>query len=554
MGIGNSQHCTELQFLDDQNKNNFLQTLCHCPQENLFFINKDILTKFKDTNNFVLITEGESTQAKLWQSEKLFVCAISISNPPLQLNQCAFNRYHSLPFISIYLDPLVYYHMCYFMNKVRFYIGREEFLNRILLCHSKSNSQILKFVLKPYEKNENILPPVEIINDFRESFHPVSLTPFSLQNENESVVSISSAAPPEFADESASSIFPFISSPGDTDVSEMASKSLKRIKNFQEDLPSSTKVDISQVLSSQKKPTLNGSTFSLSSPNQSKTISSDHSIHLQNNSSLDNTVGSDQDPLHIQNISKNKNNGSSSSATYDPELAKIQLSGVSDENSQSNTHPSSKAIITPKIKRSLNNQKQSIQGKRSISKRGRRGKKNRANQRETKQPIVSKKDEKKPVPTLNSDPINIESVTDIDSEQFESFSKRSNESKLSNKLKAANVGKYLNTPLNVQKIEKQKELTTYRNNEKSESKQGSELPIFEDDDYNTSEQKEDSSCSFDDDILPNPKEPEPVMEAEQKTEQYSNPKKTPTITTTVRGSRGGRRGRGKHPKSLPCYD
>ena len=171
MGSGSSQHCTELEFLSQKNKEDFIQTLCQCPNENKYELSKDILSKYKDAKNFVLLTKGKSTQPKLWQSENIFVCAISQPNPPLNLKSYAYNEYHNLPFISIHLDPITYFYMCYFMNKVRFYIDREEFLKRIILTTQMiEDKNLWDYFIKILPDKSNYFPKLNISDELMEKW------------------------------------------------------------------------------------------------------------------------------------------------------------------------------------------------------------------------------------------------------------------------------------------------------------------------------------------------------------------------------------------------
>ena len=236
MGSGSSQHCTELEFLSQKNKEDFIQTLCQCPNENKYELSKDILSKYKDAKNFVLLTKGKSTQPKLWQSENIFVCAISQPNPPLNLKSYAYNEYHNLPFISIHLDPITYFYMCYFMNKVRFYIDREEFLKRIILTTQMiedKNGSLLDFIEDSSQPKEIIYPSASIATDFSQTIPIINELP-PQNNISTSLISNNSRKNQQSSQLSVetSSFLPKVSSPGDTDISGMAQRSKKRITGF----------------------------------------------------------------------------------------------------------------------------------------------------------------------------------------------------------------------------------------------------------------------------------------------------------------------------------
>ncbi|KAK8861050.1 hypothetical protein M9Y10_012742 [Tritrichomonas musculus] len=166
--MGNSisaNHCINIKFLEDKNRENFLQTLGQCSKSDQKEI-KDLKTLYsnhKETKNFVVMTKGEKTTPYLWHSENLFVCAITTPNPPIEDGYCAYHQYHSLPFITIHSDPISYNYLIYFMNRVRFYLEYEEFLRYIIHCDEKKDTECLKYVFPPDKGPTHEFPEMKII-------------------------------------------------------------------------------------------------------------------------------------------------------------------------------------------------------------------------------------------------------------------------------------------------------------------------------------------------------------------------------------------------------
>ena len=159
-----SSHCVNLEFLEDEKRENFLQTLGQCSKEDRVKISKEILTRRTDIKNFVFMTKGPLTTPRLWHSENIFVCAITTPNPPIELGYVAYHQYHSLPFMSIHVDPISYAYHVYFMNRVRFYLEPREFLeDAILYCYENQDPEALKFTFPPTTAPITTAPSLKII-------------------------------------------------------------------------------------------------------------------------------------------------------------------------------------------------------------------------------------------------------------------------------------------------------------------------------------------------------------------------------------------------------
>lgn len=150
MGSGSSStHCVNLEFLEKNRKEDFLQTLGQCAEKERVPITKDILKSHPEVENFVLVTKGQPTTPRLWHSKNIFVCAITTPKPPIKEFECAYHQYHSLPFMSIRLDAISHCHLLYFMNRVRFFLGREELLERVLKLKSDYDDMLAPFITEP---------------------------------------------------------------------------------------------------------------------------------------------------------------------------------------------------------------------------------------------------------------------------------------------------------------------------------------------------------------------------------------------------------------------
>lgn len=163
-----SNHCVNITFLEDKNRENFLQTLGQCSKSDQKPIKelKSLYSNHKDTKNFVVMSEGELTTPYLWHSENLFVCAITTPNPQIECGYCAYHQYHSLPFITIHSDRISYNYLIYFMNRVRFYLEHEEFLRYIILCEEKKDEKCLQYVFPPDKGPSHEFPDMKIINPY----------------------------------------------------------------------------------------------------------------------------------------------------------------------------------------------------------------------------------------------------------------------------------------------------------------------------------------------------------------------------------------------------
>ena len=164
MGGANSSatHCINLEFLQEGRKDDFLQTLGQCSEKDKKPIRKEILREGGQIRNFVLMTKGAPAIPKLWHSENMFVCAITTPNPPIKEWECASCQYHSQAFMSIHLDPCSHYHMIYFMNRVRFYLEQQEFLECILKLQESRDPEIHERTCRPRDPPETKMPVLKI--------------------------------------------------------------------------------------------------------------------------------------------------------------------------------------------------------------------------------------------------------------------------------------------------------------------------------------------------------------------------------------------------------
>lgn len=222
-----SNHCINITFLEDKNRENFLQTLGQCSKSDQKPIKelKSLYSSHKDTKNFVVMSEGELTTPYLWHSENLFVCAITTPNPQIELGYCAYHQYHSLPFITIHCDRISYNYLIYFMNRVRFYLEHEEFLRYIILCDEKKDEKCLQYVFPPDKGPVHEFPDMKIIVPYDIQAGQVDLLDSSVyeQTEQSDLVRIQrdfptqllSLSEPSIPDQSlgASSFLPAISEP-----------------------------------------------------------------------------------------------------------------------------------------------------------------------------------------------------------------------------------------------------------------------------------------------------------------------------------------------------
>ena len=212
-GASSSSHCINLEFLQEERKDDFLQTLGQCSDKDKRPIGKDILHDGGQIQNFVLMTRGAPATPKLWHSENMFVCAITTPNPPISEWDCAYCQYHSQDFMSIHLDPCSHYHMIYFMNRVRFYLEQQEFLECILKLKDTRDPEIVKMTCRPRDPPETKIPALKIAVPGEEGELPMH---HSTVLERDIEPSSSSVAPPVSEPESvfeSSSVAPAVSEP-----------------------------------------------------------------------------------------------------------------------------------------------------------------------------------------------------------------------------------------------------------------------------------------------------------------------------------------------------
>lgn len=162
------KHATDLLFLADNNKENFLNTLNQVSKQSCNTLNEkslsDILGQNKDVNNFLLVTSGPNmTKARMWQTQKIFVCQITTPIPPIPLYTYTYHQYKGLPFMSIHLDQSSFNHMNFFMNRVMNFIERREFLSRIVQCIETRDTQAIDMI-SPFSRQPIEHPPKLMIS------------------------------------------------------------------------------------------------------------------------------------------------------------------------------------------------------------------------------------------------------------------------------------------------------------------------------------------------------------------------------------------------------
>ena len=78
-GASSSNHCINLEFLQEERKDDFLQTLGQCSDKDKRPIGKDILHDGGQIQNFVLMTRGAPATPKLWHSENM-LCILKLKD------------------------------------------------------------------------------------------------------------------------------------------------------------------------------------------------------------------------------------------------------------------------------------------------------------------------------------------------------------------------------------------------------------------------------------------------------------------------------------------
>lgn len=146
-------------FLEETKKENFILSVIQCKLEDPMQFNKEALSKRKNCDNFVIMTGGSQKQPKLWHSSEIRVFATTFEDPPIEQYTCCFYQFHSQLFMAIHVDPSAFYHICFFMNRCRFFCTREEFLNRVLKC-KEENDPILCNYITPITSVPNVRKPV----------------------------------------------------------------------------------------------------------------------------------------------------------------------------------------------------------------------------------------------------------------------------------------------------------------------------------------------------------------------------------------------------------
>jgi len=178
-------------FLQNTTTDSFVLSMTQCIVEGPIPFGENIINKRKNTQNFVVFTKGEPRPIKVWHSKSILVCALTVSEPPLEEFLCSFYQFHNQPFLAIHVDPCTYYHICFFMNKSRFFAKREEFLQRILGCMNEKDGILQKFIRPPTKKPEIRFPKFSIalpvISEVDDNSSQVS-NEISLESNSERVV------------------------------------------------------------------------------------------------------------------------------------------------------------------------------------------------------------------------------------------------------------------------------------------------------------------------------------------------------------------------------
>ena len=145
------------EFIKESVRDNFVLSITQCRLDEPMQFNREVINKRKNTQNFVIITKGERQPARIWHSTKILVAAMVLEDPPLDQFYCSFYQYHSQTFLAIHVDVATYYHICFFMNKCRFFAQREEFLTRVATCIEDYDD-----ILARYITTENTPPIVKM--------------------------------------------------------------------------------------------------------------------------------------------------------------------------------------------------------------------------------------------------------------------------------------------------------------------------------------------------------------------------------------------------------
>lgn len=165
MGASQSD-INDADFARESMRENFVLSIVQCKVEGPMPFKKEVINKRKSTQNFVILTKGERSPAKIWHSSSILVAALVLEEPPLNQFECSFYQYHDQMFLAIYVDAATYYHLCFFMNKSRFFAKREEFLTRVLSCIEDYDDILARYIMKQTEIPTVRMPSFELANPY----------------------------------------------------------------------------------------------------------------------------------------------------------------------------------------------------------------------------------------------------------------------------------------------------------------------------------------------------------------------------------------------------
>lgn len=118
----------------------FLYSMSSQNPKDAKLISKTILDISKSNKNFVIITSGQPDHVKYWQEEQIFVCAFTISNPPIPLNYYHTHLFKGFSLTTIHLGKVAYQNMIFFMNGAKYNLTKTQFLNQIIQVSSFSEN------------------------------------------------------------------------------------------------------------------------------------------------------------------------------------------------------------------------------------------------------------------------------------------------------------------------------------------------------------------------------------------------------------------------------
>jgi hypothetical protein len=115
-----------------------------------------IVRQEKDASRFALLSKSDRkpSEPRIWLSKHIFVCAQTVNALPCEQHHYCVDQWGNERYLAISLDPSSYYYMLYFMDNVRFFLHRTEFLQTLLRCIENWDGSV--------DFQESIPPPITL--------------------------------------------------------------------------------------------------------------------------------------------------------------------------------------------------------------------------------------------------------------------------------------------------------------------------------------------------------------------------------------------------------